>query len=214
MDKFISVQEAVDMIKDGDTIMVGGFLAVGTPLRIIDALAESGKKNLTLICNDTAYPDRGVGKLITNKQISKVYVSHIGTNQNTMDQMNAGELKVEFCPQGTLAERIRCGGSGLGGVLTATGLGTVVAEGKQIVTVDGKEYLLETPLHADFALIGASKGDKDGNLVYRGTSQNFNPLMAMAADIVIAEINEIVEPGEIAPEAVITPSIMVDHIVR
>lgn len=214
MDKFISVQEAVDMIKDGDTIMVGGFLAVGTPLRIIDALAESGKKNLTLICNDTAYPDRGVGKLITNKQISKVYVSHIGTNQNTMDQMNAGELKVEFCPQGTLAERIRCGGSGLGGVLTATGLGTVVAEGKQIITVDGKEYLLETPLHADFALIGASKGDKDGNLVYRGTSQNFNPLMAMAADVVIAEINEIVEPGEIAPEAVITPSIVVDHIVR
>lgn len=214
MDKFISVQEAVDMIKDGDTIMVGGFLAVGTPLRIIDALAESGKKNLTLICNDTAYPDRGVGKLITNKQISKVYVSHIGTNQNTMDQMNAGELKVEFCPQGTLAERIRCGGSGLGGVLTATGLGTVVAEGKQIITVDGKEYLLETPLHADFALIGASKGDKEGNLVYRGTSQNFNPLMAMAADVVIAEINEIVEPGEIAPEAVITPSIMVDHIVK
>lgn len=214
MDKFISVQEAVDMIKDGDTIMVGGFLAVGTPLRIIDALAESGKKNLTLICNDTAYPDRGVGKLITNKQISKVYVSHIGTNQNTMDQMNAGELKVEFCPQGTLAERIRCGGSGLGGVLTATGLGTVVAEGKQIITVDGKEYLLETPLHADFALIGASKGDKEGNLVYRGTSQNFNPLMAMAADVVIAEINEIVEPGEIAPEAVITPSIVVDHIVK
>lgn len=116
MSKFISVQQAVDMIKDGDTIMVGGFLTVGTPLRIIDALAESGKKNLTLISNDTGYIDRGVGKLITNKQIAKLYVSHIGTNQNTMDQMNAGELKVEFCPQGSLAERIRCGGAGLGGV--------------------------------------------------------------------------------------------------
>lgn len=214
MNKFISVQEAVDMIKDGDTIMVGGFLAVGTPLRIIDALAQSGKKNLTLICNDTGYPDRGVGKLITNKQVSKLYVSHIGTNQNTIDQMNAGELKVEFCPQGTLAERIRCGGAGLGGVLTAAGLGTVIAEGKQVVNVDGKDYLLEKPLHADFALIGASKGDTEGNLVYRGTSQNFNPMMAMAADTVIAEINEMVEPGQIEPEAVITPSILVKYIVK
>ena len=214
MNKFISVEEAVAMIKDGDTIMVGGFLGVGTPLRLIDALAASGRKNLTLISNDTAYPDKGVGKLITNKQISKLYVSHIGTNQNTMDQINAGELKVEFCPQGSLAERIRCGGAGLGGVLTATGLGTVVAEGKQVINVDGKDYLLEKPLRADFALIGASKGDKDGNLIYRGTSQNFNPMMAMAADTVIAEINEIVEMGEIAPEAVITPSILVKYIIK
>ena len=214
MSKFISIEEAVSKVKDGMTIMVGGFLANGTPNKIVDALAKSGVKNLTLICNDTAYPDKGVGQLIANKQVKKLFVSHIGTNPHTSEQMNSGELEIEFCPQGSLAERVRAGGGGLGGILTQTGMGTIVAEGKQIVNVDGKDYLLEKPLRADIALVGASLGDKAGNLVYRGTSQNFNPLMASAADLVIAEINELVEVGEIAAENVKTPSIMVDFIVK
>ena len=214
MSKFISIEEAVSKVKDGMTIMVGGFLANGTPNKIVDALAKSGVKNLTLICNDTAYPDKGVGQLIANKQVKKLFVSHIGTNPHTSEQMNSGELEIEFCPQGSLAERVRAGGCGLGGILTQTGMGTIVAEGKQIVNVDGKDYLLEKPLRADIALIGASLGDKAGNLVYRGTSQNFTPLMASAADLVIAEINELVEVGEIAAENVKTPSIMVDFIVK
>ena len=214
MSKFISIEEAVSKVKDGMTIMVGGFLANGTPNKIVDALAKSGVKNLTLICNDTAYPDKGVGQLIANKQVKKLFVSHIGTNPHTSEQMNSGELEIEFCPQGSLAERVRAGGCGLGGILTQTGMGTIVAEGKQIVNVDGKDYLLEKPLRADIALVGASLGDKAGNLVYRGTSQNFNPLMAYAADLVIAEINELVEVGEIAAENVKTPSIMVDFIIE
>ena len=214
MSKFISIEEAVSKVKDGMTIMVGGFLANGTPNKIVDALAKSGVKNLTLICNDTAYPDKGVGQLIANKQVKKLFVSHIGTNPHTSEQMNSGELEIEFCPQGSLAERVRAGGCGLGGILTQTGMGTIVAEGKQIVNVDGKDYLLEKPLRADIALAGASLGDKAGNLVYRGTSQNFNPLMASAADLVIAEINELVEVGEIAAENVKTPSIMVDFIIE
>ena len=214
MSKFISIEEAVSKVKDGMTIMVGGFLANGTPNKIVDALAKSGVKNLTLICNDTAYPDKGVGQLIANKQVKKLFVSHIGTNPHTSEQMNSGELEIEFCPQGSLAERVRAGGCGLGGILTQTGMGTTVAEGKQIVNVDGTDYLLENPLRADIALVGASLGDKAGNLVYRGTSQNFNPLMASAADLVIAEINELVEVGEIAAENVKTPSIMVDFIIE
>ena len=214
MSKFISIEEAVSKVKDGMTIMVGGFLANGTPNKIVDALAKSGVKNLTLICNDTAYPDKGVGQLIANKQVKKLFVSHIGTNPHTSEQMNSGELEIEFCPQGSLAERVRAGGCGLGGILTQTGMGTIVAEGKQIVNVDGKDYLLEKPLRADIALVGASLGDKAGNLVYRGTSQNFNPLMASAAELVIAEINELVEVGEIAAENVKTPSIMVDFIIE
>ncbi len=213
MSKFITIEEAVSKVKEGMTIMVGGFLANGTPNRIVDALVESGVKNLTLICNDTSYPDRGVGKLIANKQIKKLYVSHIGTNPCTSEQMNSGELEIEFCPQGSLAERVRAGGCGLGGVLTQTGLGTIVAEGKQIINVDGKDYILEKPLRADIALVGASLGDKSGNLVYRGTSQNFNPLMAAAADLVIAEVKEVVEVGAIAAENIKTPGIMVDFIV-
>ena len=214
MSKFISIEEAVSKVKDGMTIMVGGLLVNGTPNKIVDALAKSGVKNLTLICNDTAYPDKGVGQLIANKQVKKLFVSHIGTNPHTSEQMNSGELEIEFCPQGSLAERVRAGGCGLGGILTQTGMGTIVAEGKQIVNVDGKDYLLEKPLRADIALVGASLGDKAGNLVYRGTSQNFNPLMASAADLVIAEVNELVEVGEIAAENVKTPSIMVDFIVK
>lgn len=214
MDKFISIEEAVSKIKDGMTVMVGGFLANGTPNAIVDALSKSGVKELTLICNDTAYPDKGVGQWIANKQVKRLIVSHIGTNPCTSEQMNSGELSIEFVPQGTLAERIRCGGSGLGGFLTTTGMGTIVAEGKEVIESDGKKYLLEKPLRADVALIGASLGDKSGNLVYKGTSQNFNPLMASAADLVIAEIEQLVEVGELAPELVKTPGIFVDYILK
>lgn len=214
MDKKISLQDAIAKVKDGMTVMVGGFLAAGSPISILDALAESGVKDLTLICNDTAYPDVAHGKLITNKQVKKLYVSHVGTNPNTGAQMNSGELQVEFCPQGTLAERIRAAGAGLGGVLTATGLGTIVAEGKETVMVDGKEYLLEKPLRADVALIGATVADESGNLIYVGTTKNFNPLMAAAADLVIAEAEKIVKVGELAPETIHTPSIFVDYLVE
>lgn len=214
MGKFISAAAAAAKIKDGMTVMIGGFLANGTPEKIIDELVNTGVKNLTLIVNDTAYPDRGCGKLIVNKQIKKLIVSHIGTNPHTSEQMNSGELEIEFCPQGSLAERVRAGGYGLGGVLTPTGLGTIVAEGKRVIEVDGKEYLLEKPIHADVALIRGSVGDKSGNLIYKGTTNNFNSLMATAADTVIAEVGELVEVGELSPETVHTPSIFVDYIVK
>ncbi|MBR5843645.1 MAG: CoA transferase subunit A [Bacteroidaceae bacterium] len=214
MKKQVTLEEAVALIKDGMTLMVGGFLAVGAPTQIVDALVEKGVKDLTLICNDTAFPDQSIGKLIVNRQVKKLYVSHIGTNPETSNQMNAGELEVEFCPQGTLAERIRAKGAGLGGVLTATGLGTIIAEGKEVVVVDGKEYLLEKPLGADVAIIGASIADEAGNLIYKGTTQNFNPLMATAADIVIAEAVEVVPTGTLAPETIHTSGVYVDYLYK
>lgn len=214
MDKLISAKDAAAKLKDGMTVMIGGFLANGTPERIVDELVKSGVKDLTLIVNDTSYIDRGNGRLVDNKQIKKVIVSHIGTNPRTAELMNNGEMEVEFCPQGSLAERIRCGGMGLGGALTKTGLGTIVADGKQRVMIDGEEWLLEKPLHADVAFIRASKADKMGNLVYYGTTKNFNPLMAMAADCVVAEVDELVEVGEIAPHEVHTSSIFVNYLVK
>jgi len=214
MNKSISMNDVISMVKDGMTLMIGGFLANGTPESIIDALVASGVKDLTIIANDTAFADRGLGKLVANKQVKKVITSHIGTNKATIEQLNAKELEIEFSPQGTLAERVRAGGSGLGGVLTATGLGTIVAEGKEIINVDGKDFILEKPLRADIAFIGASISDGEGNLVYRGTSKNFNPLMAMAADTVVVEAKEFVETGSIAMEQVHTPAIFVDYIVK
>lgn len=214
MSKTISALDLSKKFFDGMTIMIGGFLANGTPERIVDELVKSGVKDLTLIVNDTAYPDRGCGKLIANKQIKKVVVSHIGTNPHTAEQMNNGELQVEFSPQGTLAERIRCGGHGLGGVLTTTGLATDVEAGKRLIEVDGVKYLLETPLHADFAFIKGSVGDDYGNLIYKGTTKNFQPLMAMAADTVVAEIEEKVATGTLAPEAIHTSGIFVDYILE
>ena len=214
MNKQITIEEAVAKIKDGMTIMVGGFLANCTPNKILDALSESNVKNLTVIANDAAFSNKGVGKLFVHKQVKNYIASHIGSNELIQEQMNNNEINVTLVPQGTLAERIRCGGCGLGGVLTKTGMGTSIAEGKEVITVDGEDYLLEKPLRADIALIGATKGDTDGNLVYVGTSQNFNPLMAMAADMVIAGVDNLVNVGEIAPEAVHTPAILVDYIVK
>ena len=214
MNKIISFEEAVAKVKDGMTIMIGGFLTVGTANKMVDGIVESNVKNLTIICNDTAFADKGLGKLIANKQVVKVITSYVGANTASVEQMNNGELIVEFSPQGTLAERVRAGGAGLGGILTPTGLGTIVAEGKDIITVDGKEFILEKPLRADVSLIGASMSDTHGNLTYRGTSQNFNPLMATAADLVIVEAETIVEAGTFKPEEVKTPSIYVDFIVK
>ncbi len=213
MNKLISIDDAVNMIHDGMTIMVGGFLGCKNPFGIVDAIVEKGVKDITLIANDTAFPDIGIGKLIVNKQVKKLIASHIGTNKETGNQMNAGELEVELVPQGTLAERIRAAGAGLGGILTPTGLGTVVAEGKAIIEVDGKEYLLEKPLKADVALIVGAKVDKKGNIRYRKATRNFNPLMAAAAELVIVEADEIVEVGGIDPDDVMTPGLFVDYVV-
>ncbi len=212
MNKSLSIEGVVSMVKDGMTLMIGGFLSNGTPETIIDALVKSGVKDLTIIASDTAFPDKGLGKLIANKQVKKVITTHIGTNPSTVEQFNAKEVEVEFNPQGTLVERIRSGGAGLGGVLTQTGLGTIVAEGKDIIHIDGKDYLLEKPLKAEIALIGASISDTVGNLVYKGTSQNYNPVMAMAADTVIVEAKEMVEVGSIPMEQVHTQAIFVDYI--
>ena len=214
IDKIITVEEAVSKVKYGMTIMVGGFLTNGGPNKIMDMLASSGVKDLTIICNDSTYPDRGMGKLISNCQVKRLIVSYVGSHPVAIDQMNAGELEVEFSPQGTLVERIRAAGAGLGGVLTATGVGTMVEEGKKTITVDGVKYLLEKPLSADIAIIGASVADRTGNLYYRGTTRNFNPLMAMAAKVVIAEVEELVEAGAIKPEDVHTPAILVDFMVQ
>lgn len=214
MSKVISMKEALDKIKDGSTIMVGGFIGVGAPNNIVDGLLENKVKDLTIIANDTVVPDLGTGKLVVNKQIKKAIVTHIGTNPETGKQMNAGELEVELVPQGTLAERIRAAGAGLGGVLTPTGTGTIVEEGKRKIEIDGKEYLLEMPIRADIALIRGSKVDKKGNVYYKASTRNFNPLMAMAADLVIVEAEEIVEVGEIDPNDVMTPGIFVDFIVK
>lgn len=216
----IGADEAASLVKDGMVVHVGGFLGCGSPERILDALVKRGAKGLTLVCNDTAILDpktgrqTGVAPLILQKAFAKVIVSHIGTNPETQRQMNAGELLVELVPQGTLAERVRAAGFGLGGILTPTGLGTEVEEGKQKISANGREFLLELPLKGDVALIKAKKADKAGNLVYSKTARNFNPLMAMACDIVIAEVEEIVDIGDLDPESVHTPSIFVDYLVR
>lgn len=206
--------EAAALIPDGATLLIGGFMGVGSPHRLIDALAARGVRGLTVVANDTAAPGKGIGKLITAGAVSKVIASHIGLNPETQAKMISGEIEVELVPQGTLIERIRAGGVGLGGVLTATGLGTEVEVGKPIVEVQGKRYLLETPIRGDFALLGAHQADYVGNLLYSLTAHNFNPVMALAADVVIAEPDLIVPVGVIPPDAVKTPGVLVDHIVQ
>ncbi len=193
--------------------MIGGFMGVGTPERLVDGLVAAGRAGLTVIGNDTARPGVGIGKLIDARRCARVIVSHIGTNPETQRQMIAGELAVELVPQGTLAERVRAAGFGLGGVLTPTGLGTLAAEGKPTLDVDGRTFLVEKPLRAEFALIMAKEADYNANLNYTLTSYNFNPLMAMAADVVIAEAETIVPVGVITPDDVDTPGILVDYLV-
>lgn len=214
MKKISTVSEAIAKLEDGMTIMVGGFLGCGTPEILIDAIVEKGIKDLTIICNDTSFPEQGIGKLIVNKSVKKVITSHIGTNPETGRQMNAGEIEVVLAPQGTIAEQVRAAGSGLGGVITPTGVGTVVEEGKQKIEINGRIYLVEEPLKADMAFIRAKKSDKKGNLVYEYSAQNFNPLMAMAAECTVVQADEIVEVGSLDPNFVHTPHIFVNMIVE
>jgi len=213
LSKVVTVTEALLKIKDGMTIMCGGFLGLGAPNKFLLALSQTGVKELTIICNDGSKPGMGLAHLITNGQVKKLIATHIGVNPEVGKKMNAGELEVTLVPQGSLAEMIRAGGAGLGGILTPTGFGTIVAEGKQTIVVDGKNYLLEKPLRADVALINGCKVDKAGNIWYRGTARNFNVVMATAADFVIAEADNVVEIGSIEPENVVTPGILVDYIV-
>jgi acetate CoA/acetoacetate CoA-transferase alpha subunit len=209
----IALQEAVALIPDGASLMVGGFMGVGTSEKLIDEIVRQGKRNLTVIANDTAMPGVGIGKLVTAGLLRKAIVSHIGLNPETQQQMIAGKLEVELVPQGTLIERVRCGGYGLGGVLTPTGVGTVVEKDKQKIEVNGKEYLLETALRADFAIVQSFLADYIGNLSYALTARNFNPVIAMAADTVIVTAEHIVPVGLIAPDHVATPAPIVDYVV-
>lgn len=201
------------MIPDGASLMIGGFMAVGTPERVVDEIVRQSKRDLTIIANDTATPDKGIGKLVAARLLRKAIVSHIGLNPETQRQMMAGELEVQLVPQGTLIERIRAGGFGLGGILTKTGVGTLVQDGKQVVEVAGKTFLVEPALRADFALVQAFVADYLGNLGYALTARNFNPVIAMAADTVIVSAENIVPVGVIPPDHVMTPAPVVDYLV-
>lgn len=223
--KIITAKEAAAMIPDGATVMIGGFMGNGSPEHIIDALVEKNIQGLHVMCNDggigAVYDENGNeikgptgnGKLIKNKSLKKFYATHIGLNKQVAEQMNDGTMEVTLFPQGSFAEKIRAGGGGLGGVLTPTGIGTEIAEGKDIITIDGKQYLIEKPLRADFAILGGSIVDKKGNVFYKGTTKNFQMVMATAADTVIVEAEKIVEVGELDPDYVMTPFIFVDYIV-
>jgi len=210
--KVISAQEAAKLIKNNSTIMIGGFLSCGTPDKIIDELIKQDVKNLTLICNDTSTPNADKGKLIESGKVKKVITTHIGTNPITGEKMHKGELEVEFYPMGTLVEKIHAKGSGLGGVLTPTGIGTILEEGKQIVEIKGKKYMFEEPLGADFAIIYGTKVDKYGNVKFEGTTRNFNTSMATAAEIVIVQADEYID--SIDPNEVVIPGIFIDYIVK
>jgi acetate CoA/acetoacetate CoA-transferase alpha subunit len=209
----VSLKDAVAMIPDGATLMIGGFMGVGSPERLIEELVLQGKSNLTVIANDNAMPGRGIGKLVDAGLVSRTVASHIGLNPETQRQMIARRMEVDLVPQGTLVERIRAGGCGLGGVLTPTGVGTIVEEGKQRIELNGKSYLVETALRADFALIHAFLADYTGNLAYALTARNFNPVMAMAADTTIVTADNIVPVGVISPDHVVTPAPLVDYLV-
>ena len=213
MKKIISAKEAANMIKDGSSIMVGGFLSCGTPDKIIDIdeLVKLNVSDLTMICNDTSTPGNDRGKLIENRQVKKVIASHIGTNPETGRQMHDGEIEVELVPMGTLIEKIRAKGTGLGGVLTPTGVGTIIEEDKQTMTIDGKKYIFEKPLGADFALIYGTKVDRYGNVSFEGTTRNHNTIMATAAETVIVQADELVDCLD--PNEVVIPGLFIDYVV-
>ena len=224
-DKIITAKEAAAMIPDGATVMVGGFMANGTPELIMDALVERNAKDLTVMCNDGGFgpafdengtetaPPKGNGKLIKNHSVKHLIATHIGLNKQVAEQMNNGSMEVTLIPQGSMVEMIRAGGAGLGGVLTPTGIGTDIAEGKEIINIDGKDFMLEKPLHADYAVLRGNIVDKKGNVFYKGTTKNFQVAMATAADVVIVEAEKIVEVGELDPDYIMTPYIFVDYIV-
>lgn len=212
--KVISKQDAIKKIKDGSSVMIGGFGGVGCPYQLIDELIEQGVKDITMIVNDTATAEIGVGKLVANKQVKTLNATHIGTNTESVRQMNEGEMEVTLIPQGTLAERIRAAGYGIGGFLTPTGVGTEVAEDKDSFNIDGKDYILEKPLFADYALIYADRADEKGNLDYHGVTPNFNVVMAAAGKEVIVEAKEVVKEGELNPDHIKVPHVYVDYIVK
>lgn len=212
--KITTLDEVLKCINDGTVLMYGGFGGIGNPPTLIDGILKKGVHNLFLIGNDTGFPDVGVGRLVTAGRVKKIITSHIGSNPVAGELMHQGILEVEFSPQGTLAERIRAGGMGLGGILTDVGIGTVVEEGKRKITIDSKEYLLETALTAEVAIVHADKADTFGNLTYMRSGRNFSPLVAMAADITIAEANEIVPLGSLDPETIVTPGVYVDMIIQ
>src|SRR5437773_914098 len=209
-----SAADAVALVPDGATIMMGGFGLCGIPEHLIAALRARGTKDLTVISNNAGVDDFGIGILLRARQVRKMISTYVGENKEFERQFLTGELEVELVPQGTFAERIRAGGAGIGGFFTPTGYGTLVAQGKETRTIEGKPCVLEPPLRADFAFVKAWKGDRVGNLVYRRTARNFNPVMATAARVTIAEVEELVEPGQIDPDSVITPGIFVQHVVR
>jgi acetate CoA/acetoacetate CoA-transferase alpha subunit len=212
-DKRITYADLRPHLRDGMTIMFGGFMTAGTPLGIVREILASGVKDLTLIGNDTGVAGNGIGVLIANHRVKKVIASHIGMDPETGRQMIAGEMEVQLVPQGTLAEQIRCGGAGLGGFLTPTGVGTVVEEGKTRMTIEGVDYLLERPIRADLAILRGHRADTLGNLTYQRAARNFNPMMAMAADYVVAEVDELLEPGGLDPEMVVTPGVLVNALI-
>ncbi|SHJ37163.1 butyryl-CoA:acetoacetate CoA-transferase alpha subunit [Clostridium cavendishii DSM 21758] len=214
MNKMVKLEELKSIFKDGMTIMIGGFLDCGSPDTIIDMLVDLNIRDLTVIANDTGFPDKGIGKLVTNGQVKKLIASYIGANPETGRKMSTGEMKVELSPQGTLIERIRAAGSGLGGVLTQTGLGTTVENGKKRITVSNKDYLLELPLEADVSIIKGSIVDEFGNTCYKETTKNFNPYVAMAAKTVIIEAENLVKCEELRKEDIMTPGVLVDYIVK
>lgn len=211
--KIVTMEEALEHISDGCTLMYGGFGGVGTPPTLVQGILDKGVKELTLIGNDTGFPDIGIGRLVTAERAKKVIASHIGSNPNAGKLMTEGKLLVEFSPQGTLAERIRAGGVGLGGIFVDVGIGTIAEEGKDKIVIEGKEYLVETALTAEVSIVHAKKADSLGNLVYDKTACNFNPLVAMAGAFTIAEVEEIVPAGELDPECIATPGIYVDMVI-
>lgn len=213
MARVVPVDTAAALVQDGATVMVGGFMGCGNAHKVIDAVVRRGVKDLTLVCNDAARPGVGVGKLVSGGHVRRLVATHVGLNPDVGTMYAGGELELELVPQGTFVERIRAGGAGLGGVLTPTGLGTPVADGKQVIEIDGREFLLEKPIRADVALICGFDVDMNGNVWYKGTTRNFNVVMAMAADVVIAEADHLVQVGAIQPENVMTPGVLVDYIV-
>ncbi len=212
MKKIISAKDAAGLINSGASIMIGGFLDCGVPDKIIEALIKTNAKDLTVICNDTSYPDKDKGKLIGTDKVKKVITTHIGTNPITGKKMMNKEIEVEIIPMGTLVEKIRAQGAGLGGILTPTGVGTILEKGKKTYTVKGKKFIFEEPLGADFAFIYGTRADKYGNVTFEGTTRNFNPTMAAAADVVIVQADEIVEALD--PNEVVIPGIFIDYIVK
>jgi acetate CoA/acetoacetate CoA-transferase alpha subunit len=212
MKAFISTEIFKTLLHDGMTIMIGGFLSNGAPERLIGAILETNVKDLTVICNDGGFETKGTGRLIVARRVKHLIASHIGTNPAAGKLMTAELMKITLIPQGTLIEQIRAAGAGLGGILTPTGVATVIEQNKQVIVLHGKKYLLEEPLHADLALIGGAIADKYGNLRYRGSMRNFNPIIATAATIVVAEANAIVEMLD--PEMIVTPHPLVDYILE